>query len=78
MENIESIVKSEYDFIIGIWKWYRGWLEKMPLDDNGWKKMLDEANRMAKAKEGKEQQIVVRILNDFCDKVQYYDELIRR
>jgi hypothetical protein len=74
MAQIEDVVKAEYELILDIWKFERKWLEKIPLTDTDWNKMMDEANEMAEKRKGKAQDLLCSILNTFCDEIEFIDK----
>lgn len=70
MDKKEQIVKAEYEQIIEIWRFEHKWLDKSPLKDEDWGKMVAEANEIAKKRKGKWQEILAKMLNAVMEEIE--------
>lgn len=56
--------------ITEIWRFEHKWLDKSPLKDEDWREMVDEANDIAKKRQGKWQDILAKIVTAITEEIE--------
>lgn len=72
-----DIINREYENIKEIWKFEHKWLEKLPLEQDDYDTMIDEANEIARKFTGEYQKTIVQRLNAYTDSIGLFDKKIK-
>ena len=71
--TIDDIMKAEYDITIELWKMMSKYLKKIPLSMDDYKSMEEEANEIARKREGKSQDVLARWITAIETEVEHID-----